>query len=87
MHDLIDIALYSPPSSSLQTWAPDGYHLWMLPVDARAKLASETSADSRGQMTPLYKLGVRGHHYGNQEQVLVMRFLKNSVVANPIIVS
>ena len=57
----------------------------MLPVDARAKAAAE--AESRGgQTTPLHRSGVKGHLHGNKEQILVMRFLKNSIVCNPIIV-
>jgi hypothetical protein len=65
------------------TWSSDGYHLWMLPVDARAKSAGADTPEAR---TPLYRTtGVRGHLYGNREQLLVMRFLKNSVVTNPIL--
>ena len=54
----------------------------MLPVDARMKAAG---GEGRGHSTPLHKVG--GHLNGKKEQVLVLRFLKNSIVCNPNIVS
>ena len=50
----------------------------MLPVDARMKAAG---GEGRGHSTPLHKVG--GHLNGKKEQVLVLRFLKNSIVCNP----
>ena len=69
---------------TMQCWSPDGYHLWMLPVNARTKAIAEAEG-SQGHTTPVRKAG--GHPLGNKEQILVMRFLKNAIINNPIIVS
>ena len=43
--------------------------------------------EGKGFVALLQKSGSKGNLPGNKEQVLVLRFLKNSIVCNPIMVS
>ena len=81
-----------PPLPPSQCWSGDGYNLWMLPTNSGSGLLppatplkpdqSDSSSDSDYPTTPSQLH--RGRHGNN---VLVMRFVKNTVVNNPTIVS
>ena len=60
----------------LQCWSGDGYHLWMLPEDQN----SPPGGGEHAEGSP----GVVGNA---GTDILVMRFVKNSIVNNPTIVS
>ena len=62
-----------------QCWSSDGYHLWMLPMPSREKVGHVS-------------LSVGSEHGGGgggggSKHVLVMEFMRNSIVSNPIVVS
>ena len=89
--------------SFLQCWSSDGYHLWMLPIDAMAQRLRERQAASESTASGSKRSSVSGSEveerdreetmnsssagcHGENGRVLVMRFLKNSIVNNPIVV-
>ncbi len=59
----------------IQCWSSDTYHLWML-----AKTATEHTSSEK----PTNQSGVSNSNGG---QVIVMGFMKNAIVNNPISVS
>lgn len=59
----------------VQCWSSDTYHLWML-----AKTATEHTSSEK----PTNQSGVSNSNGG---QVIVMGFMKNAIVNNPISVS
>ena len=60
-----------------QCWSSDGYHLWMLPMPSGEKAGHvpHTPGDQRPSGE------------GGRQHVLVMEFMRNSIVSNPVVVS
>ncbi len=59
----------------MQCWSSDTYHMWMLPKTATEHTSSEKPTNQSGVSN------------SNSGQVIVMGFMKNAIVNNPISVS
>ena len=93
---MISLSLSLSLSLSFQCWSSDTYHLWMLPTTISRQNAGwalfrrESSSSDREVDNPSSTDENKGHDGGHSDRncyLLVMRFMKNSIVDNPIIVS
>lgn len=66
-----------------QCWSSDGYHLWMLP-SSRDRPTSSNQGRSSSESS---EAGGGAGGVAGRNQVLVMRFMRNSLVTNPVVVS